>query len=329
MILADKICMLRKKNGWSQEELAGKMNVTRQAISKWEGAQAIPDVEKILLMSRVFGVTTDYLMKDEVEAEEFIEVPEEMTTVRKVSMEEANEFLRIKRQTAKSVAGATFLCIISPVFLMILSAMADTGRSRMTVNAAAGLGLSVLLITIAVAVAIFIASRMKTYRYDYLEEEAIDTAYGVTGMVRERMKQYEGTYARSMIIGTMLCILGALPLFLGMALSENEFFMVLMVCLLLWFVALGCVFFITAGINHASMQKLLQEGDYTKRNKKGSRMAKTIGSVYWLIITSIYLAYSFATGDWGRTWIIWPVAGVLHAAVNAACQAFGGYRYED
>ena len=59
MILADKIIRLRKKNGWSQEELAGKMNVSRQAVSKWEGAQAIPDLEKILRLGELFGVTTD------------------------------------------------------------------------------------------------------------------------------------------------------------------------------------------------------------------------------------------------------------------------------
>ena len=48
MILADKIVRLRKKNGWSQEELAQKMNVSRQAVSKWESAQTVPELEKIL-----------------------------------------------------------------------------------------------------------------------------------------------------------------------------------------------------------------------------------------------------------------------------------------
>ena len=54
MILADKIIRLRKKNGWSQEDLADKMNVSRQAVSKWEGAQTIPDLEKILQLSILF-----------------------------------------------------------------------------------------------------------------------------------------------------------------------------------------------------------------------------------------------------------------------------------
>ena len=69
MILADKIINLRKKNGWSQEELAHKLGVSRQSISKYEGAQAVPDLDKILKLSQIFGVTTDYLIKDEMEEE--------------------------------------------------------------------------------------------------------------------------------------------------------------------------------------------------------------------------------------------------------------------
>ena len=66
MILADKIIEERKKNGWSQEELANKLGVSRQAVSKWESAGAIPDLKRILQMSELFGVTTDYLLKDRI-----------------------------------------------------------------------------------------------------------------------------------------------------------------------------------------------------------------------------------------------------------------------
>ena len=70
MILADKITALRKKAGWSQEELAEKLGVTRQSVSKWEGAQSVPDMDKVVQMSRLFGVTTDFLLKDELSEEE-------------------------------------------------------------------------------------------------------------------------------------------------------------------------------------------------------------------------------------------------------------------
>ena len=70
MILADKITALRKKAGWSQEELAEQLGVTRQSVSKWEGAQSVPDMDKVVQMSRLFGVTTDFLLKDELSEEE-------------------------------------------------------------------------------------------------------------------------------------------------------------------------------------------------------------------------------------------------------------------
>ena len=73
MIFADKLITLRKKAGWSQEDLAEKLNVTRQSVSKWEGAQSVPDIDKILQLSCLFGVTTDYLLKDEQAEPEYTE----------------------------------------------------------------------------------------------------------------------------------------------------------------------------------------------------------------------------------------------------------------
>ena len=73
MTFSDKLIALRKKEGWSQEELAEKLNVTRQSVSKWEGAQSVPDIDKILQLSRLFGVTTDYLLKDDATEPEYTE----------------------------------------------------------------------------------------------------------------------------------------------------------------------------------------------------------------------------------------------------------------
>ena len=63
MTTADRIQSLRKSKGMSQEELADAVGVSRQAVSKWESEQATPDLEKIVIMSDVFEVTTDYLLK--------------------------------------------------------------------------------------------------------------------------------------------------------------------------------------------------------------------------------------------------------------------------
>lgn len=63
MKLSDRIQYLRKSRGMSQEELAEKIGVSRQAVSKWESEQSMPDLDKVILLSDFFGVTTDYLLK--------------------------------------------------------------------------------------------------------------------------------------------------------------------------------------------------------------------------------------------------------------------------
>ncbi len=63
MTIADRIQSLRKQRGMSQEELADAVGVSRQAVSKWESEQATPDLDKVVIMSDIFEVTTDYLLK--------------------------------------------------------------------------------------------------------------------------------------------------------------------------------------------------------------------------------------------------------------------------
>lgn len=129
MILADKIILQRKKAGWSQEELAEQLGVSRQSVSKWEGAQSIPDMDKLLKMSRLFGVSTDYLLKDEIDdAPAALTADESNTGLRRVTMEEASDYLGKRRAAAPKIAFATFLCIISPIVLLIMAGLADSGN---------------------------------------------------------------------------------------------------------------------------------------------------------------------------------------------------------
>ena len=68
-MLSEKLYQLRKKSGLSQEQLAEQMNVSRQAISKWESGSAFPESEKLIIISNFFGVTVDYLLKDDEEGD--------------------------------------------------------------------------------------------------------------------------------------------------------------------------------------------------------------------------------------------------------------------
>ena len=323
MILAEKIINLRKKNGWSQEELAEKLGVTRQSISKYEGAQSIPDLDKILKLSEIFGVTTDYLIKDELEEEEY--APSQMQenesesdrSVHKVTMEMANEYLQIIDWTAGKTAFATMLCILSPIVLLMLGAMSEMPDYHISENAAAGIGICVLIVLIAIAVTIFILCGMKTKKYEFMEKEDIETAYGVSGMVKEKRDAYHSPYVTQLVIGITCCICSVIPLFGTLAVSESDFYMVSAVCMLLTLVAIGTYFIVRSAAKMNAMNQLLEEEDYTRQKKHENRKMSGPVTVYWLIATAIYLAWSFTTNDWDRTWIIWPVVGVLFPAFYA------------
>lgn len=317
MILADKIINLRKKNGWSQEELANQLGVSRQSVSKYESAQAIPDMDKILKLSNIFGVTTDYLIKDEIEDEEptysdVVEYDDDDTPVRKVSVEEANELIAYRKKTALPIGIATFLCIISPITLIVLAAVSEMENSVITETAAVAIGIGVLLALVFTAIPIFIINSGKSEKFEFLEKEKIETAYGVSGIMKEAKEKFTPKYTIFNTIGIMLCVIAVIPLVVSAILTENAVVVCSMVGLLLFMIAVGV--FLIIQVNHvmSAYDSLLEEGDYSKERKSNRRKFGGIATAYWLIATAIYLAISFITNLWDYTWIVWPVAGVLY-----------------
>lgn len=258
MILADKIIEERKKNGWSQEELASKLGVSRQAVSKWESSGSIPDLQRILQMSELFGVTTDYLLKDEIEEERLNEYVETKTI--KVSMEEANQYLDMKSKGSRLVANATSLCILSPVPLIVLGTMTED-------HTLVGFGLVFLLILIAIAVYLFVNYGLHESHMQHLEKESFETEYGVSGMVRERREQYESTFTRNIAIGVVLCILSVIPTIMAGVMEVEDYMSGISVGLLLIIVSIGVNILIRADMIKSSYNTLLQEGEYTKEEK--------------------------------------------------------------
>ncbi|MBS6719856.1 MAG: helix-turn-helix transcriptional regulator [Peptoniphilus harei] len=312
MILADKIINLRKKNAWSQEELAEKLGVSRQSISKYEGAQSIPDMDKILKLSKIFGVTTDYLIKDEIEDPEFLDEEYEESKTRKVSMEMANEYLNLKEISAKNLALGVSLCIISPILLIIFSQAYESLLLSVTENVVVGISLTVLFLFVIAAVGIFVREGMTLKKYEFIESEAIDTDYGVDGMAKDRMEKFHDSFVKNNIIGVLLIVASVLPIFLGMIFSAEDMVMAIAMGFLLALVALGVNFLLRANIYMNGMKALLEEEDFTRENKELKKKIEPFITAYWILIVAIYLAYSLVTNKWDKSWIIWPVAGVSY-----------------
>lgn len=319
MILADKIIKQRKVNNWSQEELAEKMGVSRQAVSKWESAQAVPELSKILLMAQLFGVTTDYLLKDEIETEEHALDLDAGADVRVVTLQDANRYIESRRKASFNIAIATFMCVISPIALIVLAGVSEYTK-LLSENAAALLGLTTLFILVGAAVSIYIYTGFKNEEFSFLENECFECEYGVEGMVHDRIRKYRDTYIKGNIIATVMCILSALPLIVA-ATFENEPLCVYMTGLLILICAFAVYIYISVGVKWASLQRLNKNPEYTSAANVGKHkdLKRTVNSIYWAIATATYFLWSFTTHDWHISWIVWVLAAIFDPVVNIIC----------
>ena len=329
MILADKIIRLRKKNGWSQEELAEKTNVSRQAVSKWESAQSIPDLEKILQLSSLFGVTTDYLLKDEIEDEELTNDTSSDTTVKKISIEEANAYIEQRKKASWRIALATFLCILSPITLIVLTMLSELPNAIVTEATAGAIGLTVLFAFILCAVPIYIYCGFKNQPYEFLDKNIpFELEYGVKGLVTEKKNAFRPTYITYNIIATCLCIFSVVPLVM-LSFTGNEVLVAVALVLLMIIVGIGVGMFIVAGTQNASMQKLLKEGEFTEKEKNRTSVKEVVGFCYWGVLTAMYLAWSFLTNHWHISWLVYAIGGILFPVVMCICSYFADSQKKD
>lgn len=317
MILADKITALRRQKGWSQEELAHQLDVSRQAVSKWESASAIPDLERILKMSQIFEVSTDYLLKEELEEPDALadagEHEEPKERLRSVPLTEVDAFLEEKKRQSLPQALAVAAYILCPEVLIFLAGYTELKTAQITEDAAAGIGLIVLLIMVAAGTVVTIQNGCRLEKYEYLKSGRFQLQYGVEGIVRKRREEMEKRYRDSVTAGVFFCIVAVIPVFLVMGFAgENDFLGVISVNVMLLLVACGVFLMIRAGGTWQACQILLQEGEFAPEE----RSKKPVFKIYWCVVTAVYLGISLWSNEWHRTWIIWAVAGVLSGAVK-------------
>lgn len=330
MSLAEKIMKLRKEQGWSQETLASMLDVSRQSVSKWEIGTSVPDLDKIIKMSEIFGVTTDYLLKEDFNAFTKNKPEEESTTssfsdfseeknekIRSLNADEAFSYLDFVVTAAKQIGIGVSLCILSPICLILLAGLAECPQFSLSENQASGIGVTILFLLVAIAVSLFISKGLKLSKYEYLDKEAISLDEDIYNIVKERQHNFEEFFKKSIVIGVTLCICSLIPYFIAVAFDSPSFVYVCCTAVLLAIIAVAVYLFVYAGMIYGSFQRLLEEGDYTREKKMLQKQNEMISQLYWGLVVALYLGYSLLTMNWHKSWVIWPCAGVLYAAAMA------------
>ena len=352
MLLSEKIMSLRKRNGWSQEELAQQLGVSRQSVSKWESMASMPDIQKIMSMSELFGVSTDYLLKDELE-----ELPataidadyaassgqsgssdptvantagdsstsKNTTPKLSISLDTATEYLDAIARTSRPTAGAITLFILGPALLVSLATYSEDALNfdptRISPDALGIAGVCLMMLFIAAGVGLLILQDMKLAKFKQLKEASLELQYGVEAAVRRRAESTESLRYMQQAAGVCLTILSAIPFliasYFGAGLTFAAGFLAAAIL-----VSLGVYLLVYSGILRDGYRVLLQEGDFShdeKDGKLGYKKAvskyRPVSKAYFSAVSLVYFGYSFITKDWGRSWIIWPLSAFLYHVV--------------
>jgi len=311
MNLSDKIIYLRKQQGWSQEELANKMGVSRQSVSKWESAGSYPELDKIIQMSSLFNVSTDYLLKDNAMPQRNENDVDE--NVVRLSRAKAFDFIEEMKDKGRMIAFGVTIIIFGPALLVSSLVLEEVEMFKsMNPDHIMGLGLLLMFILIVSAVYIFITNGSRAEQYNGKE---IDLDNSTRNEIIKRKEENDPKFMRTVATSVSFIILGVIPLIGTGILSLEEHYSILAVSLLLVIVAISVHFIIRASFIKDSYNKLLNAEEFTKVKQNNSTKIQQYESVFWSITVAIYLLWSFLTYDWHITWLVFPVAGVLSSII--------------
>lgn len=251
MNLPEKIAYLRKSQGWSQEEFAEKLSVSRQSVSKWESGASTPELDRIVEICRLFGLTADTLIRDDLPLGNVQCAPVETPERPLLTLEDAYAYIAQFQTVAHRIAKGVAACILSPAPMMLLGAF-------LSESLAEAVGVSILLLLVGWAVWQFVLTRSVTEKYRYIEKGQFTAAPGVSEWVRSSRDGFLPAFTRDIALGVALCVISPAPMIFLDSFdpyyAEN-----LGVGILLTIVALGVYLFVLRGTLQNCYHRLLKE----------------------------------------------------------------------
>lgn len=342
MKLAEKIFKERKKLGLSQEQFAEQMEVSRQAVSKWESGQSMPDLDKIILMSNLFGVSTDYLLKEDSEQfrdrgkENILENDKEgnhqserkecygaKEPVTILNEDEVLEFMQVRNRAGIQITKAVIFCALGAVFLIGMEPIGlRAGWSEELVNL---LSAVIVFGCMAGGITLFVVAGMALSRYDFLEKKDFDLAEELKSTLKKDYDDVHKKYTIKVTLGVILSIIAVIVMLVFTYITELTGNNLYEGCIgpiaLLILVTTAVTFLVSIGIKHGGYEIILQMNHFSEEKKRQRREGRNnmslVAAVYWCVVTAFFLGYGLLTLDWERSWIVWPIAGCLFGAVAA------------
>lgn len=286
MNFGENLQTLRKLKNYSQEDLADKLQVSRQAVSKWESGTGFPEAEKLISICDLFDCSMDELVKGKISID---------------SNSEKEIYDSFMNKFSRNISLAIMLILIgTTIFLTILGFNKDNSM----------LGVVVLLIFVVFAVPIFIVNgiEMENFKSKYPK---LTNFYS-----QEERDNYNNKFSKIIALAISIILIGVVALMTTIAIKIFKEDSTFPVSILMCFVSVAVPLLVNAGI-----QK--DKYDIEKYNMINSMVSKEefdkVGKycgIIMIITTTIYLLISFIFNIWEISWIAFPVGGMLCGIVT-------------
>ena len=292
MSLSENLQNLRKIKNMSQEELAEKLNVSRQAVSKWESGSGYPETEKIISICEIFDCSMDELVKGKITED---------------VKEEKSNYDSVMTKTAKGIATGVGIILIGVSLLLTLIGLAPNEQAE---DQYALIGVVMVLIGVVFAVPLFIMNGTK--RDDFKKKNTkIANVYS-----EKEVEEGKSKYTKFLAVGVSIILTGvvAMMALIGLKVFGEE--SIFPVAILMYFVTIGASTIVYGG-------QMKDKYDIEKYNKENSEEYKAkeektgkICGVIMLITTIIFLVWGFVFSSWSINWIVYPIGGILCGIVG-------------
>ena len=292
MNLSNNLITLRKKENISQEELAEKLDVSRQAVSKWESGNGYPETEKLLKLCEIFNCSVDTILKGKIEENN--------------NNTDLNEYDKFMLTFGKYISIGIFLVLVGVtiylIYLGLLPQIKNINEKDIMIS------VSILLIFVLIAVPIFIINglKMNSFKKKYTH---ITNNYS-----SEEIEKFDKKFGVIIALSVSFILLGIISLILmyGFNTYKND---IMPVGLFMIYITFTVPFLTYYGIqkNKYNIEK------YNKLNSKLDIkefiLIGKISSVIMIITTIIYLILGFIFNLWNYNWILYPISGLICAIV--------------
>lgn len=292
MSLSENLQNLRKNKNMSQEELAEKLNVSRQAVSKWESGSAYPETEKIITICEIFKCSMDQLVKGKISDD---------------IKSERNNYDLIMTKSARGISIGVAIILLGVSIMLTILGFATNEQVEEQYSL---IGVIAVLIGVVFAVPLFIIYGTKEENFKK-KNRKIANIY-----LEDEIEEGKSKYTKYLAIGISIILIGVVIMMLLIGLKTFREDSTFPTAILMYFVTIGVLIIIYSDKMKDKFDIEKYNNENTEEYKKTENRIGKICGVIMLITTIIFLLWGFTLNMWHINWVVYPVGGILCGIVG-------------